>query len=149
MRGKVLTFNIVHLLVNKRRIYKNAPHTQFQERRLLMQSGQLYNFFSCCNGTLCLYRPVLSSPGCIMRTDDAARSTLLTLMTMSTLRTKTVMLNQAQLVPPICHLHIRRYVLVLTTFSSVFANRTHLKRFPKQISVCIPFLSGIIYMSSL
>jgi hypothetical protein len=118
----------VHLLVNKRRICKDARYTQFQERRLLMWSVQLYNFFSCCDGTLWLYRPVLSSPGCVIRTDDATPSSLLTLAMLSTLRTKPVMLNHAQLAPPTSHLYNRRYVLVLTYIFICFCQVDALKK---------------------
>ena len=96
-----------------------------------------------------LYRPVLSSPGCILRTDDVAPSALLTLAMLSTLRTKPVMLNHAQLAPPICHLYIRRYVLVLTYIFICFCQADAIKKFPHKISVCIPFSPGIIYMVSL
>jgi hypothetical protein len=87
--------------------------------------------------------------GCVIRTDGAAPSALLTLAQMSTLRTKPVTLNHAHLRPPICHLHIRRYVLVLTYIFICFYQVDALKKFPHQISVCIIFLPGIIYMPSL
>ena len=141
MRRNVLTLNIVHLLVNKRRIYKNTRYAQFQERRLSMQSVQLYKCFSCCDGTLWLYRPVLSSPGCVIRKNDAAPSAVPTLAMMSTLCTKPVMLNHPQSAPPTSHLHIRGYVLVLTCFHLFLQSGSIEKGFPTKFS-CTFFFSA-------
>jgi len=93
----------------------------------------------------CGYTELYCAPGCVIKTDDAAPSALLTLVMMSTLRTKPVTLNHAQLAPPICHLHIRRYVLVLTCIFICLCQVDALKKvsppnfrmfFSREVSTC-------------
>ena len=148
MKRKTLKVNIVHLLVNKRRIYRKARYTQFQERRLLMQSVELCNVFSRCDGTLWLYRPTLSSPGCVIWTDNGAPSALLTgdvgYCPYQARHVEPCSVSSTHL--PSSHSKIR---LSVDTHFHLFCEVDAIKKFLHQISVCILSLPGIIYMHSL